>query len=248
MLPYGRQSVDENDINAVVEALRSDWLTTGPRVEEFEEAFAAACGARYAVAVSNGTAALHAAAYAARIGSGDEVVTTPMTFAATANCIRYVDATPVFADVQPCTLNIEHRNARAALTPRTKAVICTDYAGQPCDYEELAGLCDERGLVLIDDAAHALGATYKQRRIGSIAHMTTFSLHPVKHVTSGEGGVVTTNDLAYAAAVRTFRNHGITQDYRERERLGSWWYEIHDLGFNYRITDFQCALGGSQLK
>ncbi|MFZ2491215.1 MAG: UDP-4-amino-4,6-dideoxy-N-acetyl-beta-L-altrosamine transaminase [Thermoanaerobaculia bacterium] len=246
-LPYGRQSISEDDIAAVSDVLRSDWLTTGPKVGEFEAAFAEAVGAKHAVAVSNGTAALHAAAYAAGVGEGDEAIVPPMTFAASANCIRYQGGTVVFADVRGDTLCLDAREVEKALTARTRAIVTVDYAGQPSDLDELMKLAEGRGCVVIEDAAHAIGATYKGRPVGSIAHLTTFSLHPVKQITTGEGGVVTTNDGELARKLRLFRNHGITTDHREREKQGSWYYEMVDLGFNYRLTDFQCALGISQL-
>jgi perosamine synthetase len=247
MLPYGRQSVDAADVQAVVDVLQSDWLTTGPRVAAFEEAFAARVGARHAVAVSNGTAALHAAAFAAGLGPGDEAIVTPMTFAASANCVRYQGGTVVFADVRADTLNLDPARVEAALGPRTRAIVVVDYTGQPADLDELLALAARHGLVVIEDAAHALGATYRDRPVGGIAHLTTFSLHPVKQITSGEGGVVTTDDAALAERLRLFRNHGITSDHRQREAVGSWAYEMVALGYNYRITDFQCALGLSQL-
>jgi UDP-4-amino-4,6-dideoxy-N-acetyl-beta-L-altrosamine transaminase len=247
MLPYGRQWLDESDIEAVVAVLRSDWLTTGPMVEAFEQAFAAAVGARYAVAVSNGTAALHAAAFAAGLGPGDEAIVPPMTFVASANCVCYEGATVVFADVRTDTLNLDPARVEAAMGARTRAIVTVDYTGQPSDLDELMALAHQHNLVLIEDAAHALGATYRERRIGSIAHLTTFSLHPVKHITTGEGGVVTTDDAKLAARLRRFRNHGIDNDYVQRAALASWYYEMTDLGHNCRITDFQCALGLSQL-
>lgn len=247
MLPYARQWIDEADIEAVVEVLRSDWLTTGPKVPEFEEKFARTVGAKHAVAVSSGTAALHAAVFAAGVGTGDEVVVPPMTFAATANSVRYQGGTVVFADVQPNSLLLDPQKALEAASARTRAVIAVDYAGQPADLDELASLAHDRGWVLIEDAAHSLGATHRGRPIGSIADMTTFSFHPVKHITTGEGGVVTTNDDERASRLRLFRNHGISTDHREREGRGSWHYEMIDLGYNYRITDIQCALGSSQL-
>jgi UDP-4-amino-4,6-dideoxy-N-acetyl-beta-L-altrosamine transaminase len=247
MLPYGRQWLDESDIEAVVAVLRSDWLTTGPMVEAFEQAFAAAVGARYAVAVSNGTAALHAAAFAAGLGPGDEAIVPPMTFVASANCVCYEGATVVFADVRTDTLNLDPARVEAAMGARTRAIVTVDDTGQPSDLDELMALAHQHNLVLIEDAAHALGATYRERRIGSIAHLTTFSLHPVKHITTGEGGVVTTDDAKLAARLRRFRNHGIDNDYVQRAALASWYYEMTDLGHNCRITDFQCALGLSQL-
>jgi perosamine synthetase len=248
MLPYGRQSMDEDDIAAVVDVLRSDWLTTGPKVAEFEQAFAQFTGAREAVAVSNGTAALHAAMYAIGIGSGDEVLVPAMTFAASANCVVYQGGTPVFVDVDPHTLLIDPEQAQAKITPRTKAIIVVDYAGQPCDYDQLRAIADQHDLWLVADACHALGGNYKGRPVGSLADLSTFSLHPVKPITSGEGGMVTTDDLSLARRMRIFRNHGITSDHRQRDQQGSWFYEMVDLGYNYRLTDFQCALGLSQLR
>jgi perosamine synthetase len=248
MLPYGHQSIDDADIEAVAKVLRSDWLTTGPKVGEFEAAFAEAVGAKHAVAVCNGTAALHAAAYAAGIAEGSEVIVPPMTFVASANCVRYQDGTVVFADVRPETLLADPEKIAEAATPRTRAVVAVDYTGQPADLDEIGALASKYGWIVIEDAAHALGATYRGRRVGSIAHMTTFSLHPVKQITTGEGGVVTTNDDALASRLRLFRNHGIASDHRQREKEGSWFYEMVDLGYNYRITDFQCALGVSQLR
>ena len=247
MLPYGRQAIDDADIDAVVGVLRSGWLTTGPAVAEFESAFAKAAGAAEAVAVANGTAALHAAAFGAGIGPGDEVITTPMTFAATANCVRYQGGTVVFADVRADTLNLDPAEVERRITPRTRAIITVDYAGQPSDLEELETLAARHGLVLVEDASHSLGATYRGRRVGALARMTTFSLHPVKHVTTGEGGMVTTDDVELAARLRAFRTHGITSDFRDRDRAGSWMYDMVALGFNYRLTDLQSALGLSQL-
>jgi len=247
MLPYGRQTIDDADIDAVVGVLRSGWLTTGPAVAEFESAFAKAAGAAEAVAVANGTAALHAAAFGGGIGPGDEVITTPMTFAATANCVRYQGGTVVFADVRGDTLNLDPAEVERRITSRTRAIITVDYAGQPSDLEELETLAARHGLVLVEDASHSLGATYRGRRVGALAHMTTFSLHPVKHVTTGEGGMVTTDDVDLAARLRAFRTHGITSDFRDRDRAGSWMYDMVALGFNYRLTDLQSALGLSQL-
>jgi UDP-4-amino-4,6-dideoxy-N-acetyl-beta-L-altrosamine transaminase len=244
MLPYGRHSVAQADVDAVVAALRSDWLTTGPAVDEFEAAFAKATGVPHAVAVSSGTAALHAAAYAAGIGPGDEVITTPLTFAATANCVRYVGGTVVFADVRPDTLNLDPARVAACVTPKTKAIIAVDYTGQPSDLDDLDAIGAPRGLILVEDASHALGATYRGRPVGGLAGLTTFSLHPVKHITTGEGGVVTTDDSTLAARLRIFRNHGITAEHQRRE---DWRYEMADLGYNYRLSDIQSALGLSQL-
>lgn len=247
LLPYGRQSIDAADIASVVDVLQSDWLTTGPAVERFEAAFGAAVGADHAVAVSNGTAALHLAMLAAGIGVGDEVITSPHTFCATANAVRYTGATVVFADVQPQTLNLDPIAVKPLVTPRTKAIAVVDYAGLPADLDEIIEIALKHQLVVIEDSAHALGATYRARRVGGIATMTTFSLHPVKHITSGEGGVVTTNDPVLARRLRMLRNHGITSDHRQRELEGSWQYQMLELGFNYRLTDIQCALAQSQL-
>lgn len=248
LLPYGHQCIDEDDIKAVVDVLRSDWLTTGPKVAEFEKRFAEMVGAKYAVAVNSGTAALHAAAFAAGIGPGDEVITTPMTFAASANCVLYCGGRPVFADVEADTLLLDPSSVESKVSPKTKAIIAVDYAGQPCDYDALKKLSDEHGLILIADACHALGATYKNRKVGTLADMTVFSFHPVKHITTGEGGMVVTDNPDFAVKLRAFRNHGITADHRQREADGSWFYEMAELGYNYRLPDINCALGLSQLK
>jgi UDP-4-amino-4,6-dideoxy-N-acetyl-beta-L-altrosamine transaminase len=246
-LPYGRQCIDEDDIAAVVETLRSDWLTTGPKVNEFEEAFAAWVGARYAVSFSSGTAALHGAAFAAGLKTGDEAITSPMTFAATANCVLYQGAKPVFADVCEDTLNIDPAEVLKRITPRTRALLPVDYAGHPAQLEELHAVADRCGLVVIEDACHALGAEFRGRRVGSISHMTVFSFHPVKHLTTGEGGMVTTDNLRFADTLRKFRNHGISSGARERQAQGQWHYEMVLLGYNYRLTDIACALGLRQL-
>jgi perosamine synthetase len=248
MIPYGRQSIDEDDIRAVVETLRSDYLTTGPKVAEFEAALAQVVGAEHGVAVNSGTAALHAAVVAAGIGPGDEVIVPPITFAASSNAVIYAGGTPVFADVSPDTLLLNPAAAAAKVSPRTKAIIAVDYAGQPCDYDALRALCASRNLTLIADGCHALGATWRGRPVGSIADLTCFSFHPVKHLTTGEGGMVLTDNPEFAATMRRFRNHGISTDYRQREAQGAWFYEMTSLGWNYRITDFQCALGISQLR
>jgi perosamine synthetase len=248
LLPYGRQSVDEADIQAVVEVLRSDWLTTGPKVAEFEEAFAARVGAKYAVSFSSGTAALHAATFAAGLKPGDEAITTPLTFAATANCVLYQDATPVFADVRADTLNIDPEQIAGKISPRTRAILPVDYAGHPAELEKIIEMARERGLLVIEDACHALGAESDGRRVGSIADMTVFSFHPVKHITTGEGGMVTTDDSELAETMRRFRSHGISSDARQRQSAGQWHYEMVLLGFNYRLPDFACALGIQQLK
>lgn len=247
MIPYGRQSIDEDDIKAVLEVLRSDWLTTGPKVVEFEQAFADYVGAQETVAVCNGTAALHAAMYALKIEPGDEVIVPAMTFVSTANCVVFQGGTPVFSDVDPGTLLIDPASVEAHITPRTKAIIAVDFAGQPCDYDSLRALANRHSLTLVADACHSLGGSYKGFPVGSLAKLNTFSFHPVKHITTGEGGMITTDNPKLAKRMRVFRNHGITTDHRQREALGSWFYEMIDLGYNYRITDFQCALGLSQL-
>lgn len=248
MIPYGRQYLDEADIRAVVEVLRSDWLTTGPKVSEFEEGVAAFVDARFGVAVSSGTAALHCAMFALGIGPGDEVIVPPMTFAATANCVAFQGGTPVFADVEPETLLIDPDKVAEKITSRTRAIIAVDYAGHPCNYDRLRKIADKHGLALVDDGCHALGAQYKGKKVGSLAEMTVFSFHPVKHITTGEGGLIATNHPEYVQRLKLFRNHGIASDFRQREKLGSWFYEMTDLGYNYRLTDIQCALGISQLK
>ena len=247
-LPYGRQLVEEEDIQAVVEVLRSDWLTTGPKVNEFEEAFALQVGASHAVSFSSGTAALHAAAYAAGLNAGDEAITTPLTFAATANCVLYQGATPVFADVSQDTLNIDPEQIVRRITPATRAILPVDYAGHPADLDAILEIGRKHGLIVIEDACHALGAEYRGKRVGSLADMTVFSFHPVKHVTTGEGGMVTTNNAAMAETLRRFRNHGISSDARQRQSAGQWHYDMVLLGFNYRLPDIVCALGAQQLK
>ena len=248
LLPYGRQSIDESDIQAVVETLRSDWLTTGPKVAEFEEAMAAWVDAKYAVSFSSGTAALHAAAFAAGLRPGDEAITSPLTFAATANCVLYQGATPVFADVLKDTLNVDPEQAASRITAHTKAILPVDYAGHPADLDSVLQLAERHGLIVIEDACHALGAEYRGRRVGSVAHMTVFSFHPVKHLTTGEGGMVTTDNPAFAETLRRFRNHGISSDARQRQAAGQWHYEMVLLGFNYRLSDIACALGLRQMK
>jgi len=247
LLPYGRQSLDDDDILAVVDVLKSDWLTTGPKIAEFEGAFAEWVGARFAVSFSSGTAALHGAAFAAELGPGDEAITTPLTFCATANCVLYQGATPMFADVCDDTLNLDPQEVSRKLSPRTKAIIAVDYAGHPAALDELRQIAERAGAVLIEDACHALGAEYHGKRVGSLADMTVFSFHPVKHLTTGEGGMVTTNDARLAETLRRFRNHGISSEARQRQQAGQWFYEMVLLGFNYRLTDIGCALGISQL-
>jgi len=249
-LSYGRQWIDDEDIQAVVETLRSPYLTQGPKIKEFEDEIAKMTGAKYAVAFSNGTAALHAACYAAEIGPGDEVITSPMTFAASANCVRYCGGTVVFADIQSDTYNLDPDKVRSLITDQTKAIIPVDYTGQPADLDAIMAIARQHHLVVIEDAAHSLGASYKGRPVGSIADMTMFSFHPVKHVTTGEGGVITTNSDQYYQRLLLFRSHGITRDQTIMQNVpeGPWYHEMIDLGYNYRMTDLQAALGISQLQ
>jgi UDP-4-amino-4,6-dideoxy-N-acetyl-beta-L-altrosamine transaminase len=246
MLPYGRPLVDEADIQAVVEILRGDWLTHGPTVARFEQAFAEVVGARFAVALSSGTAALHAAVHAAGIKPGDEVITSPLTFLASANAILYCGGSPVFADVDPATLTLDPVSVEAAVTPRTKAVLPIHFAGLPCAMDAIHAIARSRHLAVIEDAAHALGAEYHGRPIGSLSELTTFSFHPVKHITTGEGGMVTTSEVTLAERLRRFRNHGIDREVRDRQ--ATWRQEMVEFGVNYRLTDLQSALGLSQLR
>jgi len=245
-LPYGHQVVTEEDIAAVVRTLRSDWLTTGPEVERFETSVAAYVGARYAVAFSSGTAALHGAVAAAGVGPGDEGITTPLTFCATANCLVFQGARPVFADVEDETLTIDPDAVRRRLTRRTKVILPVDYGGHPARLDEIRALGKRHGALIIEDACHALGAEMRGRRIGSLSDITIFSFHPVKHITTGEGGMALTNDASLAARMRRFRSHGIIRYSRDRFRR-PWYYEMSELGYNYRISDIACALGRSQL-
>lgn len=248
LLPYGRQTIDEDDVAAVVEVLRSDWLTTGPKVGEFEEAFAQRVGAPHAVAFSSGTAALHGAIFAADVGPGDEVVTSPLTFCSTANTVLFQGGTPVFADISQDTMCLEPRLAERALTRHSRALLPVDYAGHAADLGAFRELADRRGLILIEDACHSLGASFEDGPVGSIADLTVFSFHPVKHITTGEGGMVTTGDPELARRMRMFRSHGIDSDPRQRQRTGRWHYEMTELGLNYRLPDLMCALGLSQLR
>ncbi len=243
---YGRQYIDENDIKAVTDTLRSDYLTCGPKIQELENCLKAYTGAEYAVAVSNGTAALHCACVAAGIGPGDEVITTPLTFAASANCALYCGAKPIFADINPETYNIDPACIRKLITANTKAVVAVDYTGQAVEVEEIRRICDEYNLIFIEDAAHSIGTSYDGRKVGSLADMTTFSFHPVKTVTGGEGGAVMTNDSELYRRLSLARTHGITHDV-EAHKDEPWYYEQVSLGYNYRITDFQSALLISQM-
>ncbi len=246
-LPYGRQQISRADIEAVRAVLESDWLTTGPAVAQFERAVAGFCGAAHAVAVASGTAALHTAYAACGVGPGDEVVVPAMTFAATANAVLYCGATPVFADVDPDTLLIDPAEVARRLTPRTRAVVAVDYAGQPADYPALRQLVRGRGIRLVADACHSLGAQQEGRRTGTLAELTVFSFHPVKQITTGEGGMVVTDDPRAAAFMRSFRNHGIDTDHRGRGAKNTWEYAMTFLGHNYRMSDINCALGSSQM-
>lgn len=249
MIPYGKQTIEQDDIQAVVDVLKSDFLTTGPKIAEFEQTVADYVGVKYAVAISNGTSALHAACFAAGIGPGDEVITTPLTFAASANCVLYCGGTPVFADVDPKTYNIDPEDIRRKITDRTKAIIAVHLAGQPCDMDAIHSIAREHGLIVIEDGAHALGSVYKGKRVGSLSDMTTFSFHPVKPITTGEGGMIVTDNEDFYKKMILFRSHGITRDDSMMTRNdGPWFYQQFDLGYNYRITDIQCALGCSQMK
>ncbi|WKV09846.1 UDP-4-amino-4,6-dideoxy-N-acetyl-beta-L-altrosamine transaminase [Thermoanaerobacterium sp. CMT5567-10] len=247
-LPYGRQWIDDEDIEEVIETLKSDYITTGPKIKEFEEKVAAYTGTKYAVAISNGTAALHAACFAAGVRPGDEVITTPMTFAASANCILYCGAKPVFADIDPQTYNINPEDIKRKITSKTKAIIPVHYTGQPVDIDEINKIAKQYGLIVIEDGAHALGAEYKGEKVGSQSDMMTLSFHPVKHITTGEGGMVLTNSKDFYEKLKLFRTHGITRDENLlTKNEGPWYYEQQYLGYNYRMTDIQAALGISQM-
>lgn len=249
LIPYGRQWIDEEDVEAVTAALRSDHLTTGPAVDGFERALEGVTGAARAVALNSGTSALHAMYFGAGLAPGDEVITTPLTFAATANAALYLGATVRFADVLADTGNIDPGAVEAAIGPRTRLVVAVDYTGHPADYDELSQITSARGVTLVADAAHSLGATYRGRAVGRLAAASELSFHPVKPITTGEGGAVVTDDALIAERVSRFRTHGITRDPAVMERdEGAWHYEQHELGFNYRMTDLHAALGASQLR
>ena len=247
---YGRQFIDQDDINAVVETLKGNLITCGPKVEELEKKLCEVTEAKYAVVVSNGTAALHLAAMAAGISEGDEVIVSSITFAASANCVLYCGGTPVFADIDPYTYNIDVESIKKLITPKTKAIVAVDFTGQAVKLNEIREICKEHNLILIEDAAHSLGTYYDGKAVGSIADMTTFSFHPVKTITGGEGGAITTNDEALYKKLRLLRTHGITRYEEEMVHpTGETWYQEQvDLGYNYRMTDFQAALLISQLK
>lgn len=247
---YGRQSIDDADIKAVTDTLRSPYITCGPKVKELENKLCEYTGAKFAVAVSNGTAALHCACIAAGIGKGDEVITTPLTFAASSNCVLYCGGKPVFADINPETYNIDPESIRACITEKTKAVIAVDFTGQAVEHDKIRKICDEYGLIFIEDAAHAIGTEYNGKKVGSLADMTCFSFHPVKTVTCGEGGAVLTNSDDFYKKLVLAHTHGITHDecqMMEAPHEGPWYYEQISLGYNYRLTDFQAALLCSQL-
>lgn len=246
-ISYGRQSISEEDIQVVVETLRSPFLTQGPKIKEFEEAVANYVGAKYAVAFSNGTAALHGACYAAGIEEGDEVITTPITFAASANCVRYLGGTVVFADIDKDTYNIDPSEIEKKITAKTKALIPVDFTGQPAEMDSIMEIAKKHNLIVIEDGAHSLGAEYKGKKVGTLADMTMFSFHPVKPITTGEGGIIVTNNKQFYDKLQLFRSHGIEKTPYALEQ-GDWYYEMTDLGFNYRMTDIQAALGLSQLK
>ncbi|RKL68340.1 UDP-4-amino-4,6-dideoxy-N-acetyl-beta-L-altrosamine transaminase [Salipaludibacillus neizhouensis] len=248
-LPYGKQWIDDKDIQAVVDVLKGNYLTTGPAVNKFEELFASYVGVKYAVSFSNGTAALHGACFVAGIGAGDEVITTPMTFAASANCVLYQKAIPVFADICEQTYNLDPVKVKELVNEKTKAIIPVDFTGQPAKLDEINKIAKDHNLIVIEDAAHAVGATYKGKKVGTVSDMTMFSLHPVKHITTGEGGMITTNNKEYYEKLLQFRSHGITRDEDKLLRNdGPWYYEMQFLGYNYRMTDIQAALGFSQLE
>ncbi len=246
---YGHQYIDDADIEAVVNVLKSDYLTCGPKIEEAEEKLCRITGAKHAVLVANGTAALHAMCFAAGIGQGDEVITTPITFAASANCILYCGGTPVFADINPDTYNIDPDCIEKRITSKTKAVIAVDFTGQAVEAKRIKDICEKKGLIFIEDAAHSLGTKYEGQPVGSVADMTEFSFHPVKTCTAGEGGAITTNSETFYKRLLLFRTHGITrvEDWMDKESEGGWYYQQIALGYNYRMTDMQAALLSSQL-
>lgn len=248
-IPYGHQSIDDEDVQSVVEVLKSDWLTTGPTVNQFEQDLAGYVGAQHAVAVNSGTSALDIAVQALDLPKGSEIITTPFTFAATSNAILYNGHVPVFADIDPATRNIDPDEIRKRITPKTRAIIYVDYAGHPCAIDEIRDIARDHDLRLIEDACHALGASYKGRKTGTFADMTIFSFHPVKPITTGEGGAVVTDDPELAARLKLLRSHGIDRNVGDMFGEGSQWaYDMVELGRNYRMTDIQAALGVSQLK
>lgn len=248
-IPYGRQWIDEDDISAVAKVLQSDWLTQGPDIEEFEKEIAEYVGAKYAVAFSSGTSALHGAMFAAGIGPGDEIITSPITFVATSNSAIYLGARPRFVDIDLNTYCIDTAKIEEAITPNTKVIAPVDLAGYPVNIETIMGIARRHNVVVVEDSAHALGAKRNGKMVGTGADMSLFSFHPVKHITTGEGGAITTDNEEFYKKMKIFVTHGITKDPALLQRNdGPWYYEMQELGFNYRLTDFQCALGLSQLK
>lgn len=248
MIPYGKQTLDETDIHSVLQVLEENtYLTTGPRVNQFEQKVCDYIGCQYGVAVNSGTAALHCATFAAGIQEGDEVIVPAISFVASANCVLYQKGTPVFCDINPHTLNIDVSKIEALITDKTKAIIMVDMCGQPCNYDEIRIICDKHNLILIHDAAHSLGGKYKEKKVGSYADITCLSFHPVKNITTCEGGMMVTNSEDYYKKGQSCRSHGITRDFKEREKANSHYYEMTALGFNYRIPDILCALGISQM-
>jgi len=248
-IPYGRQSISDDDINEVIKVMRSDWLTQGPKIAEFEEALASYVGVKYAVVYSNGTAALHAAYFSIGIGTGDTVISSPITFAATTNAALYCGASVKFCDIEQETANIDTNQLNEMLGPSVKLIAPVDFAGQPVDIDNIVLACKEYGVSIVQDSCHSLGAEYKGKKIGGFADATVFSFHPVKNITTGEGGAVVTNSKELYKRLRMFREHGIT---KVPEQLyscpGEWHYEMQQMGYNYRLTDIQCALGLSQMK
>ncbi|MBY0220424.1 UDP-4-amino-4,6-dideoxy-N-acetyl-beta-L-altrosamine transaminase [Paenibacillus illinoisensis] len=248
LLPYGQQWLDEADIESVIQVLRSDFLTQGPVIQAFEQKVANYVGAKYGVAFTNGTAALHGACFAAGIGPGDEVLTTPLTFLASSNCVLYQGGNPVFCDINMETYNIDANLIEAKITSATKAIIAVDFSGQPVEIDRILQIAHENKLILIEDAAHSLGADYDGLKVGAWADMTMFSFHPVKHVTTGEGGIIVTDNEEFYKKLIQFRSHGMTRNPDEMTKNdGPWYYEMHALGYNYRMTDIQAALGVSQM-
>ena len=246
---YGHQYIDDDDIQAVVDVLKSDFLTCGPKIDEAEAKLCEITGAKHAVLIANGTAALHATTFAAGIGAGDEVITTPITFAASANCALYCGGKPVFADINPETYNIDPADIERKITEKTKAVVAVDFTGQACEIDRIRDICEAHNLIYIEDAAHSLGTKYNGKPVGSLADMTEFSFHPVKTCTAGEGGAITTDNDDFYKKLVLFRTHGITrvQDWMDKPSEGGWYYQQVDLGYNYRMTDMQAALLSSQL-
>ncbi|MFC1510867.1 UDP-4-amino-4,6-dideoxy-N-acetyl-beta-L-altrosamine transaminase [Candidatus Margulisiibacteriota bacterium] len=251
-VPYATQWIDKDDVEAVSKALNSDYLTQGPRVAELENRLANYCGAKYAVALNSGTSALHAACFASEIGKGDEVITSPITFVASANCVLYCGGKPVFADINEDTINIDPDEISKKITKKTRALIPVHFAGYPAALKEMRNIAKKHNLLVIEDACHALGAEYESKKIGAgqYSDMVVLSFHAVKHITTGEGGMVLTNDDSLYRKLLLFRSHGITRqlDQLRSRNEGAWYYEMQALGFNYRITDIQCALGLNQLK